>query len=1024
MNTQNSGKTLPDVFLQTAPRANQLPRYAPKVGLDHTMFVILVQLLDTPLLSAADLAALLALPRRTVLRRLTSLETEPYRFVTHWTPGCIGIQNTHLYLLTERGRAMLFGSQTAGRTQRAERFEAIARSSGAHPFSLLRLIPRLPAVVAAQRVCTDLLAAASSALANPSDSAEGMTITARRWLRYPRYVRQVEWLDHPLRLAFDGVLFLRCRARGRADDADDGAGRNGYAYPAGDDEYGNAHFMVGVWLDDGESNVEQIAARFWRLLTYRDEKHLGSEEFPRIVITTARSERTELWQTAATMARAKRGGWMPEGVIVEALKTYVPPWPLTVLGELLSSEPDDPVDGTDNTTDGMRVPGDRPDGHILIDLVTGRETSLASAFDTLCDKTLWMEWQQPAATACAIAATAPFSVAMTPSRASSMVPPKDGAPKAQRDREADSLPADITTNVEARRSDATGSNPNTPGRAEQQARMALPQLPTLLEATPSLLASDWAWADQLPQAATAWIQTLQQLWKDAVHDHKQRSARIVKHLRGAEHPQVTRNEKDSLIADADAPSSTFHDPWETLTPLRRQLARCGVLLRLQRLHLDILALMGIAPLISTADVAFWLRCSEATIRRRIRDIRVLGLCDEVLLPPPPGGLPSTSSHQVERGSLTCLRLRPAGRALLAAIYGRAAHQVPFRLRDIATPTAHDTGVHRFHTLLAIASRRRATLGDPSDGFVGEWWCDEEHCSLAFDTTDRPFASSTGATDYRSLGRRRVIPDAIGEWRWIGADGEEHSTALWLEWDTGAEGEAKIREKLERYTMYIQQLKLNHWADDNYQAPLLFFVVPDPAREAWLAAVVHDVIVEWTSWQGEQERTTQKVVKAQPYPTHIYCTTVMHLSEAAEGPLSSVWLQIAPKPLERRALQALEEAADHAREQRQQEQSGEGNSRQSQSLQQRKGSQHRLHDLVSAAAELWHTRQAQKEQTDWRPAHQSAQRRTAFQQTHSPRDVMEGSILPRSCPLEIAPEPTTRKPPQPPAPPSTSSFPAN
>ena len=468
-------------------------------------------------------------------------------------------------------------------------------------------------------------------------------------------------------------------------------------------------------------------------------------------------------------------------------------------------------------------------------------------------------------------------------------------------------------------------------------------------------------------------------------------------LRGAERRQPERNEQVPPGEGVDL--EAFRDPWETLTPLRRQMALCSVLLQLQRRHLDILALIGMAPLISTPDVAVWMHCSETTIHRRARDLRALGLCDEMLLPMPLGGLPSASSHQIEHTPLACLRLRPAGRALLAAIYGRAAHQVPFRLRDIAVPTAHDTGIHRFRTLLAIASGNRAARRDPGTGIAGQWWCDAEHCALSFDTADIPVKSGAGGTDHPFPRERCVVPDAIGEWRWTDPDDVEHITTFWLEWDTDTEGEAKIRNKLERYAMHVQQLKLAHWADTSYQAPPLLFVVPNHRREAWLATAVHDIIVEWTSWQEERERSTQKFVKAQPYPIDIYSTTIAHLAQAEEGPLSEVWLQIAPIPLDPQALLALEEVAEYEQEQLKQERIGTMGHIPDQPAQQTKNSQHRLQGLWSAVVEAWHMRQAPQEQANSQAAYPSVQSQKSFQQAQSYGGIEQDEMLVHSCPLE-------------------------
>ena len=377
------------------------------------MFSILAQLLETPLISSADLAALLALPRRTVLRRLSALEDAPYRLVTHWTPGCLGRGNAQLYLLTERGRAILFGPQTTGMTRRAESYEAFARISGAHPLSLLRLAPRLPAVVAAQQICTDLLTAASSMLTTAADHGT-MTITARRWLRFPRYERQVGWLDHPLRLTFDGMLFLRCWT---GSESDDNAEREEHIYQGGDVERGILHYAVGVWLDDGESGLEQIAAQFWRLLTYRQELQVGNALFPRVVIATQCWERTEIWQAAAAAARAKSDGWMPEGIIVEGLAPPTSPWPLTVLGtplgmEVESGNPDD-IPGTTDGSNRADAGDAALDAPLIIDLASGKETSLGRLFTTPCDPALWTAWQWPTTSACAVAATVPRSVSST-----------------------------------------------------------------------------------------------------------------------------------------------------------------------------------------------------------------------------------------------------------------------------------------------------------------------------------------------------------------------------------------------------------------------------------------------------------------------------------------------------------------------------------------------------------------------------------------------------------------------------------
>jgi hypothetical protein len=149
-----------------------------------------------------------------------------------------------------------------------------------------------------------------------------------------------------------------------------------------------------------------------------------------------------------------------------------------------------------------------------------------------------------------------------------------------------------------------------------------------------------------------------------------------------------------------------------------------------------------------------------------------------------------------------------------------------------------------------------------------------------------------------------VPDAVGEWCWTDPAGEERSTAFWLEWDTSTEGEAKLRDKLDRYTAYVQQERGKHWADDAYHPPLLLFVVPDTDREVWVAAVARDLIANWDSWQHGLERQTDRFVTAQPFPVTIYSTTIAHLAQAREGPLSEIWLSIAPVPLDPDALHVL------------------------------------------------------------------------------------------------------------------------
>ncbi len=257
-------------------------------------------------------------------------------------------------------------------------------------------------------------------------------------------------------------------------------------------------------------------------------------------------------------------------------------------------------------------------------------------------------------------------------------------------------------------------------------------------------------------------------------------------------------------------------------------------------------------------------------------------------------------HHIEYEPLTCLRLRRSGRGLLAALYGQAAHRAPFKLRNIATPTTHDTGVHRFHSLLEIAGARRTAQQPASTGSIGRWWCDEERCAL-------PLEAATG-NDRASVSGvprgRRVAPDAVGEWYWADPEGAEHRTAFWLEWDTGTESKAKLLDKLNRYTVYVRQEQGKHWADDSYQSPLLLFVVPDTERETWLAAVARDLVANWDSWQHDLERESDRFVTAQPFPVTVYSTTIAHLAQAREGPLSETWLSIAPVPLDSAALRAL------------------------------------------------------------------------------------------------------------------------
>ena len=150
----------------------------------------------------------------------------------------------------------------------------------------------------------------------------------------------------------------------------------------------------------------------------------------------------------------------------------------------------------------------------------------------------------------------------------------------------------------------------------------------------------------------------------------------------------------------------------------------------------------------------------------------------------------------------------------------------------------------------------------------------------------------------------MVPDAVGEWVWTDPGGEERSTTFWLEWDTGTESEAKLHDKLDRYTAYVRQEQTKHWADDTYQSPLLLFVVPDTERETWLAAVARDLVANWDSWQHDLERESDRFVTAQPFPVTIYSTTIAYLAQARDGPLSEIWLRIAPVPLDADALRVL------------------------------------------------------------------------------------------------------------------------
>lgn len=910
---QRSAKGMLDVSSSAAASIDQPLPPQRKLKLDRTMFAILVQLLETPLISSTDLAALLALPRRTALRRLGVLEDAPYRVVTHWTPGCLGRGNAQLYLLTERGRAVLSGPQTTGATRRAEYYEAIARASGAHPLSLLRLAPRLPAIVAAQQICTDLLAAATAMLASAPDPNHGvMTITMRRWLRFPRYERQVGWLAHPLKLSFDGVLFLCCRANHitSAIASNGSLDRTGGNLRASEDRRQKQEwrFATSVWLDDGESDLEQITAQFWRLLTYRQEEQIVSELFPRLVIVTQSWERTDIWQAAVRAACAKSGGWAPEGIIVEGSASPLSPaspWPLTVQGTPLGMDPYGPGDAMDNSG----VADEAVDAPLIIDLATGKDTSLGSVFATPCDSGLWTAWQRPTTTACTITTTAPRSV--SPVQSSAHLTARSTAAHSAKPVSSSSQSAtgrrasDPRAERLMRPREHNGQSETASQATEQPTRSAYPSLPSLLSlpallnATTGLLAHCWTWADDLPTAAGHWSQTIREVFGRAVADLTTPMAAPRTSLSDTEATPRTVSPKS--IEPTELP-----DQWETLTPLRRQLALCSMLLQIQRRHLEILALMGVAPLISTADSAFWLQCSEATIRRRVRDLRALGLCDELLLPALSAGLPSVDSHHIEYEAPTCLRLRHAGRALLAALYGHAAHRTPFKLRDIATPTAHDTGIHRFHSLLAIASlqrmaQQRASIGSiGSIGSISNWRCDEEHCALSLEAAD-------GVTSPSGVPRgRRVVPDAIGEWRWFDPRGGEYRVTFWLEWDTGTEGEAKMRNKLERYATYVQQEQVKHWADAasaTYHSPPLLFVVPETGRETWLASVVRDIIAHWESWQHNQVCETEGLLTVQPYPLAVYCTTIAHLAQ--EGPLGDIWLRVAPDALSHEALLALQ-----------------------------------------------------------------------------------------------------------------------
>ncbi len=268
---------------------------------------ILWWLLRYPFQRVEDIMLALQVSTNTVYRHLTWMIGEG--IVEYVTPSLGARTTCRLYYLSNTGLHM-----AATREQTDAR--SLARAWDANEQGLLRLLPRLSALVQLQKVINGLIPQAPAMLAHEKGQRAEL---AWHWQR--DYLLRFKVHDHPMNLSADAALLFYRKASSQISQ-------------------GTSHmdyYCALLYVDPGFTGSNDhllIKRRLETLLRYRDcsERGFGSHQFPPVLVLVQTARQREIWQRSAAEVAASLQVAPLTGAIISAAPqelidtAWVLPW--------------------------------------------------------------------------------------------------------------------------------------------------------------------------------------------------------------------------------------------------------------------------------------------------------------------------------------------------------------------------------------------------------------------------------------------------------------------------------------------------------------------------------------------------------------------------------------------------------------------------------------------------------------------------------------------------------------------------
>jgi hypothetical protein len=236
-------------------------------------------LMRYPLQRVEDIMLALGVSANTAYRRLAHLGE--VGLVEYVTPPLAVKSACRCYYLSNAGIV------TAAAQERADARE-LARIWGANEQSVLKLLPRLPALVLLQDLINGLIAQAPAMLAHAGGYHADLSW---HWIRDYRHTFQNQ--GAALTCQADGALLLYRKARGQNDQGQ-------AAHGLGGADYYCALFLLDVGLV-GAHDQRLIAQWLEALLRYRDSAGRKQRTliFPPVIVVVQSAHQREVWQHSA-----------------------------------------------------------------------------------------------------------------------------------------------------------------------------------------------------------------------------------------------------------------------------------------------------------------------------------------------------------------------------------------------------------------------------------------------------------------------------------------------------------------------------------------------------------------------------------------------------------------------------------------------------------------------------------------------------------------------------------------------------